>query len=292
MTGSVAMAPRPGGEELTCVLRRVDVVEGPTGLGDPDAGRVGVALDVETTGFDASADVIVELALRRMRYDDDGRVTRVGRLYHWSEDPGRPLPPDVARLTGLNDADLAGRSIDAALATRLLADADLVVAHNAAFDRPFLERRLEGLRHLLWGCSMSQIGWAAMGYDGAKLGYLLNQVGRFHTPHGAGADVDALMTLLMHPVDGHRTGLDHLVEGVSREAWRVSAVGAAIGTKDELKRRGYRWNPDLRTWWREVGDDAREAEEAWLAESVYGERGRVMGQRAQWDRVDRYRRFA
>ena len=274
------------------VLRPVELIEGPTGVGDPDAGRIGAAIDVETTGLDVGEDAVIELALRRFRYDEDGRVVRIGRLYQWREDPGRPLPPAVARLTGLADADLAGRTIDDDLAVRLLADVDLVVAHNARFDRPFTERRLDGIRHLVWGCSMAQVDWAALGFDGCKLGYLLNQVDLYHEPHGAGADVDALIALLAHAVEPGRTALSHVLDGVARDVWKVSALGAAMGVKDVLRRRGYRWDPGMRTWWREVDDDARADEEAWLDERVYGERGRALGQSARWERLDARRRFA
>lgn len=282
----------PLARDAVRILRRVDLVEGSTGVGDPDRGSVGAALDVETTGFEVGEDAIVELAFRRFRYDDDGRVVRIGRLYQWREDPGRPLPPAVARLTGLSDADLAGRAIDDALATRLLADVDLVVAHNARFDRPFVERRLQSLTHLTWGCSMSQVDWPSLGFDGCKLGYLLNQIGRFHAPHGAGADVDALVTLLAHQVAAGRTALSRILDAVAGDMWKVSALGAPIAVKDLLRRRGYRWDPDARTWWREVDDDTRSEEAAWLAERVYGERGRVLGQTARWDRLDPRRRFA
>ena len=290
MTAAARVARDAG--EAERVLRRVDVVEGPTGVGDPSRGAIGAAVDVETTGLDVGEDRIVELALRRFRYDEDGRVTRFGRLYAWREDPGRPLPPIVARLTGLSDADLAGRRIDDGLATRLLADADLVVAHNARFDRPFVESRLNSIDHLRWGCSMAQVDWQALGFDGRQLGYLLNQIDRFHAPHGAGSDVDALSTLLAHPVDGERTALFHVLDAATRDVWKVSALGSPISSKDILRRRGYRWNPDARTWWREVDDDARAEESAWLDERVYGARGQALGQSARWDRLDPRRRFA
>lgn len=282
---------RDGDEEVR-ILRRVDVVEGPTGVGDPDAGATGLAIDVETTGLDVGEDVVIELAIRRFRYDEDGRITRHGRLYSWREDPGRSIPPQVSRLTGLSDADVAGCAIDAAFATGLIVEADLVVAHNARFDRPFVERRLEGIKDRLWGCSMAQVDWPAYGFDGAKLGYLLNQVGRFHKPHGAGADVDALLTLLAHPVNRDRTALAVLLDAVWGDAWKVSAVNSSIATKDVLKRRGYHWDPKAKVWWREIDEAGRGTEARWLADNVYGERGRALGHGPRWDRVDRYRRFA
>ena len=89
------------------ILRRVEVREGPTGEGDPaDAPFVGIAIDVETTGLTHSDDRIIELALRRFRYDRNGVITNIDRPYSWLEDPGRPLQPEIVRLTGLTDTDL------------------------------------------------------------------------------------------------------------------------------------------------------------------------------------------
>jgi DNA polymerase III epsilon subunit-like protein len=48
------------------------------------------------------------------------------------------------------------------------APARLVVAHNAAFDRKFLERPCETFSTKPWACSISQINWAAEGYEGSR----------------------------------------------------------------------------------------------------------------------------
>lgn len=273
------------------VLRRLRLAEGPTGEGDPDAGGVVAVVDVETTGFDPEEDAVVELAVRRFRHDGSA-VTRIGRRYSWREDPGRPIPAEVTRLTGLSDADVAGRRIDTSLATRLLADADLIVAHNARFDLRFVERRLPGLGHPVWACSMAEVDWPAHGFDGRKLGHLLSQCGWFHDAHSAGADVDAVVALLRHPLPDGRTALAHLLESASEDVWRVSAVGARISLKDLLKRRGYAWHPDDRVWRRSVPDRDREAEAEWLAERVYHPAVNPFGAAPEWDRLGRGRRHA
>ncbi|WP_242121943.1 3'-5' exonuclease [Sphingomonas lacusdianchii] len=273
------------------ILRRLRLVEGPTGLGDPDAGAVAVVVDVETTGFDPVEDAVIELALRRVRHDDDGVITRVGRLYSWREDPGRPIPPDVSRLTGLQDADVAGCHIDVPLATRLLSDADMVLAHNAAFDIRFVERRLPGMGRPVWACSMAEVDWPGHGFDGRKLGHLLAQCGWFHDAHSAGADVDAVIALMRHTMPDGRPALAHLVESAAEDVWRVRAVGARISLKDHLKRRGYSWNPDDRVWQRCIAERDREAECIWLRERIYHSAVNPFGGEPQWDRLVRGRRY-
>lgn len=290
----IAVGPalvRPHADEER-VLRRLRLVEGPTGLGDPDAGDVIAVVDVETTGFDPEEDAVIELAIRRLRHDADGVVTRIGRLWSWREDPGRPIPPEVARLTGLTDEDVRNRSIDTAFATGLLADARFILAHNAAFDLRFVERRLPGLRAPGWACSMSEVDWPGHGFDGRKLGHLICQCGWFHDAHSAGADVDAVVALMRHGLPDGRPALAHLLESASEDVWRVRAIGARISLKDALKRRGYRWDSEGRVWHRTVADRDREAERAWLAERIYHQDVNPFGAEAEWDRLAWGRRHA
>ena len=100
-----------GGDDVR-TLRRIALEEGWTGRGDPEANFVAAVLDVETNGLDIRDNAVIELAIRRIRHDADGIMTRVGRPRSWLEDPGRPLPQEVASLTGLTYDDLMCQSID------------------------------------------------------------------------------------------------------------------------------------------------------------------------------------
>ncbi len=258
-----------GGDEKTRVLHRLDMREGPTGDGDDRDTAIGVAIDVETTDTVVHLGAIIELAIRPFRFDADGVITDIGPIYSWMEDPGYPLTPETIAITGLTDDDVAGQRIDEVEATRLLRSASCVVAHHAAFDRPFVERRLPRARDLNWACSFSQVDWRSRGFDGRNLGYLLQQAGHFFRPHRATADVDALVQLLRHRADDGTTVLAELLGRMRAPSWMVYADGASFDAKDVLKARGYRWDPDRRAWWTEIADDARMAEEFWLATTVY-----------------------
>ncbi|MCD2323058.1 DNA polymerase III subunit epsilon [Sphingomonas sp. IC-56] len=267
------------GGENTRVLHRLDVREGPTGVGNDATSRVGIVVDVETTSTIVDLGAMIELAVRPFRFDRDGVITHIGRVHQWLEDPGTPLSPETTAITGLVDADVAGRCIDDEEAVRLLRSASIVVAHHAAFDRPWVERRLEGARGLDWACSFRQVDWRANGFDGRALGYLLQQTGWFHEGHRAGSDVDALLQLLRHNFPHDRTVLSVLLENAAMPSWIIRAEGAGFAAKDLLKARGYRWDPGRKVWWTEVSDDDRIAEEFWLAGNVYtaGAGARVLG---------------
>ncbi len=251
------------------VLRRLELKEGHTGVGRRNGTSIGIVLDTETTGI-GDDDVIVELAMRRIRFDPDGVIVSIDKAYSWLEDPGRELPADVAKLTGITDAELVGKAIDDGEAMRLLRSAEFVCAHNARFDLGMLVRRLPDAAGLAWCCSCNDVDWRANGFDGNRsLGWLLSRIGLFHGAHRAVDDVDAVIALLGHDLPCGRTVLAEMLETARAPSWRFRAVGAAFEVKDRLKARGYRWDGIAREWWREVRDADRVAEEWWLAGQVY-----------------------
>ena len=97
--------------------------------------------------------------------------------------------------------------------------ADLIVAHNAKFDRPFCERLCSDFARKAWACSATEIPWRSFGMEGAKLGTLLAAAGYFHDGHRALADCSALLRILMSPAaEGRRSPFQHLL--LSARAFR------------------------------------------------------------------------
>lgn len=265
------------------VLRRLAIREGMTGVQYDGAGvSIGLVIDVETTGTDTASDHVIEIAMRRFRFDRMGRILQIDRAYAWREDPGRPLDEAIVRLTGITDADLVGQEIDDEAAVRILSSADLIIAHNAAFDRKFVERRLPDSAGGAWACSCREIDWAAASFEGRALGWLAAQAGWFFDAHRATNDVDAVIAMLEREMPNGGTALSELVDSAGCPTVRVEAVGADFRVKDSLRARGYRWNADRRVWWTEVPAATFVTEEFWLARAVYGP---DMGARAMGPRL-------
>jgi DNA polymerase III subunit epsilon len=264
------------------VLRRLKLPEGPTGLGmDNSKTSVGLVVDVETTGTNTASDQIIELALRRFRYDADGDIVKIDRAWSWREDPGRPLDPEITAITGLTDADLVGQSINEDAAIKVFQSAGLVIAHSAGFDRKFVERRLPEVAGLSWACTCAEPDWRRFGFDGRALGWLGMQAGWFYDAHRAEADVDAVIALLMHRAPDGTTVLADLLDSARCASVLVEAIGADFGVKDSLRERGYRWNADAKVWGREIEASDLMSEEFWLSHNVYAfeHRPRAMGPR-------------
>jgi DNA polymerase III subunit epsilon len=97
-----------------------------------------VVFDLETTGLSAQTSRICELGAVRVR------ALELAGSFQSLVDPGVPLPPPVARLTGIRDRDLSGAPRVGAVVSGFLSFAGEapLVAHNAGFDQRFLERQL------------------------------------------------------------------------------------------------------------------------------------------------------
>jgi DNA polymerase-3 subunit epsilon len=255
------------------VLRRLEPV---ADFGARPAGPLAsaVVLDTETTGMSRDSDQIIELALLRFEYgSESGEIARITDVYSGLEDPGRPIPPESTAIHGITDAMVAGKALDPTRIAEVLRDATLVVAHNAAFDRPFAEARLPLFGALAWGCSLEQVPWAEEGFRGAKLEYLGWASGFFYDAHRSETDCRALLELLRRPLPkSGRIAFKRLLDAAAEPALRLWATGSPFDTKDLLRERGYRWDAERRCWHRVVAKAAAKDESEWLKAAVYGGR--------------------
>ena len=238
---------------------------------------IGVLLDLETTGLSASTAEVIEVGMVKFAYDKvDGAVVGIVDRFSGLRQPWAPIPAEVTRITGIDDAMVAGHEIDGEKVAAFLTGVDLVVAHNARFDRPFAEARWPCLARLSWACSCTGVDWGVEGFDGARLGHLLMQAGYFHVAHRAVDDAEATLHLLALPLPtSGRPALAALLEGARVPTWRVWAEGSPFAAKDVLKERGYRWSAGRRglpkSWYRDLPEDDVDAEVGFLERAILGD---------------------
>jgi DNA polymerase III subunit epsilon len=237
-------------------------------------GKTGVILDVETTGLDQQKDEIIELGMVKFDYLPDGRIGGVRDIFTSFNEPSGSIPAEVTALTAITDEMVSGQRIDEAAVSAFVTDAVIVIAHNAAFDRKFAERYWPIFERKSWGCSATEIEWRKHGFEGSRLGYLLNGAGFFHHAHRAVDDCHALLEILALelPTAG-ALALAVLLEQARKKTMRVWAEQSPFDLKDTLKRRGYKWSDGSdgrsRSWYIDVGESQLEDEITFLKKEIY-----------------------
>jgi DNA polymerase-3 subunit epsilon len=255
------------------VLKRLTV---PAAFNEPDGTttKLGIVLDVETTGLDDATDQIIELGMLKFEFAADGRIFRIVDRFERLQEPTVPVPAEIVALTGITPELLRGRSINGYEVSAFMADAVLIIAHNAAFDRRFCECVWADFASKHWACSSTEINWRRHGHAGSRLAYLLNECGYFADAHRALNDCEAALTVLSHGPVGGGTYFGELLASARRSTVRIFAEGAPFESKDVLKARGYRWFEGdaerQKAWRKDLFENELEPELAFLKATVFG----------------------
>lgn len=249
----------------------------------PSEGEVrrAVLVDTETTGLDQDADEVIELALLPFEYGrDTGRIVSVQETQALSafREPSMPIPAEATRLNGITNDMVAGHAIDPERVRAIVEPAHLIIAHNAGFDRPMVEKLWPIFEEKHWACSFVDIDWTAEGIGSAKLDYLLYRQGWFHDGHRALSDALATLFLLTRELPcSKQLGLAALLASARTPLWAVRAEDTAFEQRAALKGRGYRWDDGqgkrTKAWWIMTTDP--DAELAWLRQEIYRDNGRI-----------------
>jgi DNA polymerase-3 subunit epsilon len=250
----------------------------PDRFNDPSGGLIkrAVVIDVETTGLSTERDDVVQLAIFPFDYEpESGRILTVYKdaAFEGLRQPAVPMSEEARLITGITDEMLSGKSIDADAVTAIVADADLVIAHNAYFDRVMVERHWPCFTNKPWACTLNAVDWLHEGFSAGKLDYLGMQFGWFYDGHRALADCEACLALLAQTLPRSGKSVMFAVrEAALQDDYLIRAVNAPYDLRDKLKARGYRWRPaelkNGKVWWTTAVDP--DSELSWLRAEIYG----------------------
>lgn len=206
-------------------------------------------VDTETTGLDPSTgDRIVEVGV--VVFEDGAVRERWGTLI----DPGRPLPPDTSRITGIQPDDVLGMPAFADIADALLERLDgcLLVAYNASFDRGFLLHELGRCGRTLpagamWIDPLVLAKELQRGQGNMKLGSVAKRLGvPLDEAHRACADAECAGWVLLALAAGLPAEMEQVLDlhetweaqqNIQRNTWKSrqkpGTVGAAEAWTDD-----------------------------------------------------------
>lgn len=205
-------------------------------------------LDLETTGISPVYEQVIEVAIARMRGPE------IIDEYNVYVNPGKPISREITELTGItNDMVKGAPAIEDILddITNFIGDSD-ILAHNAAFDRSFIESALKKQqRDLLPGTWLDSLTIIRCGLPLLR-SFRLEDLMRAYCPdqykeaHRAIADVRGLCHMWRTALVG-LSSLDPVVLGTlprllrdAPEAKWISQVATLYGKKSQLRLKALR----------------------------------------------------
>ena len=229
-------------------------------------------LDVETTGLLHNEDEVIELAVRVLLIEKrTGKIIRVISEFESFNEPRKSIDSSITRLTGINSKMVNGKKISWSRVNKNLKDVDLIISHNASFDRPFVDANSEISKSKIWGCSIKDIDWLTRGFTNVKQELLCFWHGFYFESHRAMNDVSALIHLLTHPSYSTERPLVELINSSEQDSFNIWVTNFPFNAakKDKIKSKGYNWNTAKKLWFKRVLPEKVEEEKSFLIDLIY-----------------------
>ena len=208
-------------------------------------------VDVETTGLDPTEHELIGLSVVCVEVDGlTGEELKIVDRYSGRREPTRPIPRDFEQVVGVRAADLAGMRLDIARLHQVLEGCELVLAHNAAFDRAFLVPHVPVFDQFTWVCSLRDIDWFGTEQQPkASIDHLLSLY-KLKASSGTPADdCRALIQILGRPlpVSGH-TGFAALLASSRSPRYRYLVPNPCVESGPALTELGFKFDPRANAW--------------------------------------------
>lgn len=235
---------------------------------------LGVFLDIESTGLVYSANKLIELGMVKFEYTEDGYIFNLLEEFNSYQDPNIPIPPYITKLTGISDDMVKGQFIDEQLVSKYLQDVDLIIAHNAPFDRAFFEFNFPNIPPKSWACSIHDINWQEEDISSVKLEYIAYKYNFFFEGHRAIIDCLAGVHILAQKLIKSKIPvLKKLLDNANQLQFKIWAKHSPYHSKELLKSRNYRWGintiNNYKSWYIIVPESKVQEEIMYLCSDIY-----------------------
>ncbi|WP_286232247.1 exonuclease domain-containing protein [Neobacillus mesonae] len=197
--------------------------------------KVGLVLDVETTGLGPKTDEVIELALKLFSYrTDTGEVIDVIEEDSFLREPlsssARRNYDRAFQVHGIPYEAVEGKSFYDVKIKTYFQRADAVFAHNASFDRSFLFHMYPEVNDLQWFCTMRNVPWKQYGFPNGKLLTLLeaHNITNYQT-HRAMDDITYLIELLKKTSPKGNLYLQEVLDFGPMRKYQPAASRAKLG---------------------------------------------------------------
>lgn len=202
-----------------------------------------VILDTETTGTNPAVDEIIELAFIVVTYNSDSfKIVSIDDMYDKFEEPSKPITEKTTQLTGITQEMVAGQRLSIDDIELHLPHEYTFIAHNAGFDRKFVDKRFPDLVKKPWADSLTEINWAGKGFKKHSLEMIMHTLGYFYTAHRAINDVLALFYAIVKS-----NSFEELIISANRQSLDI-VISVAYDSKEVVKGFGFRWQGETKTW--------------------------------------------
>ncbi|MDC0918030.1 hypothetical protein OAQ61_02885 [Candidatus Marinimicrobia bacterium] len=155
------------------------------------------------------------------------------------------------------------------------------------FDRGVMDRHLPLSQDKVWACSVNDINWTERGFSARGQEILCIWHGFYYDSHRAMFDVDALIHLITHDIEGSDNAVLELLVNAAMPIYKIAAIGSPFHTKDLLRLRKYRWDPENKYWWKNISLDEIDIEKEWMADTIYN--GHFQGKVDEISITDKYK---
>ncbi|MCL5272978.1 MAG: 3'-5' exonuclease [Gammaproteobacteria bacterium] len=235
-------------------------------------------IDLETMGLNATQHEILEIGMLSFLFSAGDGIIAIIDSYNELNDPGKPIPEEVTKVTGITNEDVKGKAIDWNHVEHTLKNTHLIICHNSGFDRNFLELQTPEsistlIKTLPFACTIHDIDWKERGIESSKLDYINWKLGFFYDGHRALNDCWATL----NPLIQCEGTFEELKRNVRKKETLICAVNAHFDKKDLLKVRNYRWSDGTdklpKSWWVCIPTELLAIEKLWLDEEIYGASG-------------------